>query len=70
MNNIPLADALDKLAIYYNIQITCHPGLAEGKTVTALYHRHQSWKQVLQHMLFIAQLKYVIDKNGTILITH
>lgn len=69
MNNIPLADALYKLAAYYNIQVTCPPGLMAGKMVTALYHRHQSWKQVLQHMLFIAQLTYTTDKNGTIHIT-
>lgn len=66
MNNIPLADAVSKLAAYYNIQITCPSGLSAGKMVTALYHRYQPWKQVLQHMLFIAQLTYTTDKNGTI----
>jgi len=69
MNNIPLADALHKLAAYYNIRITCDPRLAKGKTVTARYHRNQPWPQVLRHMLFITQLTYTTDKNGTIHIT-
>lgn len=66
MNNIPLADALHKLATYYNIQIADDRRLTAGKMVTALYHRNQAWPQVLQHALFIAQLAYTTDKDGTI----
>ena len=70
MNNIPLADALNKLSAYYSIKIAADPSLIKDKMITALYHRDQPWAQVLRHLLLITQLTYTTDKNGTIHITR
>lgn len=63
-DQLPLQEALLRLADYYHINIQVTPALTAGKTVTAIYHKKESWQQVLKHLLFIYQLTYSV-KGGT-----
>lgn len=69
LNQLPLSEALVKLGAYYGIVIRADAGLVENKTVTAVYHRKESWQQALQHLLFIYQLSYTTDHYRNIYIT-
>lgn len=67
-NQLPLSEALPKLAAYYGIRIQAAPALLQNKTVTALYRQDETWQQVLHHLLFIYQLSYKIGPDKEIII--
>lgn len=67
-NQLPLAEALPKLAAYYGIHIVADAALLQQKTVTATYRQDQTWQQALHHLLFIYQLSYKTGPDHTIII--
>lgn len=67
-NQLPLAEALPKLAAYYGLQIQADPSLLQHNIVTATYHRDEKWQQVLQHLLFIYHLSYRMNDQQQIII--
>ncbi|MHA4810852.1 FecR family protein [Flavitalea flava] len=67
-NQLPLAEALVKLGSYYGIDIQADPDLLKDKEATAVYHRKESWQQVLHHLLFIYHLSYKTGDRNIIII--
>ncbi|WP_212002040.1 FecR family protein [Chitinophaga sp. HK235] len=67
-NQLPLSEALPKLAAYYGIRIEADPALLRNKTVTAVYRQNETWQQVLHHLLFIYQLSYEVGPDQEIVI--
>ncbi|MBN9379753.1 MAG: FecR domain-containing protein [Chitinophagaceae bacterium] len=68
LDQLPLSEALQKLEVCYGITIRADASLLAGKTVTAVYHKKESWQQVLRHLLFIYQLSYKVQRGDSITI--
>lgn len=68
LNQLPLSEALQKAADYYELTIRADDALLQGRTVNTIYYKHQHWQQVLQHLLFMYHLTYTY-KNNVIVIT-
>lgn len=56
-NNLPLSEALDRLARRYSIIIRYDPGRLKGKMVSGSFH-NASWEKLLQGILFVHGLRY------------
>lgn len=66
-NQLPLREALQKWAAYYNKKIEADKAITEGRYVTGTFHRTQKWEEVLRHLLFVHQLQFK-EQSNTILI--
>lgn len=68
-NQIPLKEALKRVSEHYNKPVFADDSLLSGKVVTADYPAEATLEEVLNHMLFIYQLKITKDAMGNIVIT-
>lgn len=65
-NGIPLTEALDRLAVRYQLQVQYNKQKLKGKTITASFG-NIAWKDALANILLLHDLKYQV-KNGIIII--
>lgn len=65
-NGIPLTDALDRLAIRYQLKLQYSEKQLAGKTVTASFGK-TSWQNALSNLLFVHHLTYMV-KDRVIII--
>jgi ferric-dicitrate binding protein FerR (iron transport regulator) len=61
-NNIPLAEALDRLAERYGLRIQYVPRLLESKRVTAVFYR-ATWQGMLSNILFLQDMHYKVKDS-------
>lgn len=66
-NDIPLSAALDRISATYHINIQYNRQQAQDKTVTASLE-NVSWKEALHAVLFMHDMKYILNKKGEIII--
>ncbi|MET0393978.1 MAG: FecR domain-containing protein [Chitinophagaceae bacterium] len=65
-NGIPLTDALDRLAVRYQLKIDYRQKQLANKTVTASFGK-TSWQNVLSNLLFAHHLSYTV-KDSVIIV--
>lgn len=58
-NDIPLNEALNRLAERYNLHLRYDPRRMAGRRVTAVFHR-ATWEGVLANILFLQDLHYKV----------
>jgi transmembrane sensor len=65
-NSIPLTEALDRLAVRYQLQIQYNKQKLKGKTITASFG-NIGWKDVLTNILLLHDLKYQVNSSRIII---
>ena len=56
-NEVPLAEAIERIRERYQVNIEYNPALVQGKRITASF-RNSTWPMVLTNVLFVHDLKY------------
>ena len=56
-NEVPLAEAIERIGERYHVVIECNPALAQHKRITASF-RNSTWPTVLANILFVHDLQY------------
>lgn len=56
-NEVPLQEALERIAERYQVTITCDQALVQHKRITASF-QHSTWPMVLGNILFVHDLQY------------
>jgi transmembrane sensor len=58
-NDIPLAEALNRVGDHYHIYLRYHPEQMIGKRVTAVFDNKTSWEGALSNILFPHSMQYI-----------
>jgi transmembrane sensor len=56
-NEVPLQEAIERVAERYHVTIACNPALVQHKRITASF-RNSTWPTILENMLFVHDLQY------------
>jgi ferric-dicitrate binding protein FerR (iron transport regulator) len=56
-NEVPLQEAIERVAERYHVTIACNPALVQHKRITASF-RNSTWPAILGNILFVHDLQY------------
>jgi transmembrane sensor len=57
-NDIPLAEALNRVGDHYHLRLYYDTGQMKGKRVTAVFDKEMSWEGALSNILFLHNMQY------------